>query len=358
MQNNHPNSRITHPLNYSSASSNSGPSHPRRSAWPALLFGAACLVVGVTLGLLLPQISPDAILQFATNPLVRLGATILANLGVIAVTLLANDIALGFTGNPTKRVPSSTRSKVIFSVGALFLVAGTALTTNLPASGTNRATFLYDIGTRDDDQFTPGQVFSKGWRFYNGGDTTWQHYEVRQFSVAGPGPVGPKGFVVPDTTPKTDTTVNITSITAPQAPGCYRTMYRLYPASAAAPFGDAMWVQIVVGPPGPKIDYMLFIDDGNIHGGTAMSPGQAFDKIWLIHNCGDNAWAKYHALRLSGTIGPLDVAVPTLSSHQDVILHADMTAPFTPGTYESAYQIFNTAQQPVGLPFMVNIAVK
>ena len=130
-----------------------------------------------------------------------------------------------------------------------------------PTDCTNSFEFLLDLTVPDDTVFPPGAEFEAGWRLRNNGTCPWDGYAV---AFVNGDPMGITGTVpIEDTVaPGQEADVAIT-LTAPEAPGTYRSNWQLADAEGTV-FGingqaeDAFWVQIVVeegaeaaGPPAP-----------------------------------------------------------------------------------------------------------
>ena len=114
--------------------------------------------------------------------------------------------------------------------------------------------FVADLNVPDGTQFQPGQAFSKGWRVQNSGNCDWQPGFYLAFAFGNtpaarmsgqPAPVGK--IIKPGAT--ADISVNLV---APGQPGTYQGFWQMHDADGT-PFGERIWVQIVVpgAPPPP-----------------------------------------------------------------------------------------------------------
>lgn len=126
----------------------------------------------------------------------------------------------------------------------------------------NSFEFLLDLTVPDDTVFPPGAEFEAAWRLRNNGTCPWTTGYGLAF-VNGD-PMGITGTVPLEQTVAPGQTADVAvTLTAPQAPGTYRSNWQLADANGAV-FGingqaeDAFWVQIVVeegaeaaGPPAP-----------------------------------------------------------------------------------------------------------
>jgi Ig-like domain from next to BRCA1 gene len=88
-------------------------------------------------------------------------------------------------------------------------------------------------------------------------------------------------------------TVDITvPMTAPSAAGTYRGDWRLRNASNA-PFGDQIYVQIVVTAP---VDDGAFFLDVTVPDNTQFTAGASFTKTWRLRNTGTTTWSTAYRL--------------------------------------------------------------
>lgn len=126
-----------------------------------------------------------------------------------------------------------------------------------------------------------------------------------------------------------------------------------FPASAAA-----------TTHPTPVIaceDKLAFINDQTIPDGTEVSPNATLDKRWEVENSGNCNWDERYHIRLIGGpdlgANPVQPLFPARSGTR-VIIRILMTAPAESGSYHSAWQAYNPADEPFGDPFFIDIVVK
>jgi len=103
-------------------------------------------------------------------------------------------------------------------------------------------------------------------------------------------------------------------------------------------------------------DCVRFVEDLNVPDGTQEAPGQTFDKVWRLHNCGATTWTGYQAVRVDGNYGPEAIAVPTGAVDQDVDVRAPFTAPSSQGRHRATYRLQGPGGM-FGAPFWVEIVV-
>lgn len=98
------------------------------------------------------------------------------------------------------------------------------------------------------------------------------------------------------------------------------------------------------------IDNLTFLEDLTIPDNTSIAYGATIDKQWLVQNSGTCHWNADYRLRHMGgaALGaPEEIALFPARSGTQATLQILFTAPFTDGTYESAWQ----AHDPNGNPF-------
>ncbi len=108
-------------------------------------------------------------------------------------------------------------------------------------------------------------------------------------------------------------------------------------------------------------DKLSFINDQTIPDGTVVSPNSTLDKRWEVENNGNCNWDERYHIRLIGgpALGanPVEPLFPARSGTR-VIIRILMTAPAEAGSYHSAWQAYNPADEPFGDPFFIDIVVK
>ncbi len=118
--------------------------------------------------------------------------------------------------------------------------------TPAPSSCLPDAAFVEDVTVPDATNFSPGEAFTKTWRIRSAGCAPWPAGSAWAFD-SGDQMGAPDGVPVPDT--PLDGTADISvDMVAPDTPGTYKGYWQMQDASGA-PFGDRVFVLIVV--PGP-----------------------------------------------------------------------------------------------------------
>jgi len=109
------------------------------------------------------------------------------------------------------------------------------------------------------------------------------------------------------------------------------------------------------------VDKLTFINDQTIPDGTEVAPSSTLDKRWEVENNGSCNWDERYHLRLIGGpdmgANPVQPLFPARSGSR-VIIRILMTAPDKAGSYHSAWQAYNPADEPFGDPFYIDIVVK
>jgi uncharacterized protein YkwD len=110
---------------------------------------------------------------------------------------------------------------------------------------------IADVTIPDDTRMSPGETFTKTWRFLNNGKCNWSGYTIA--FVAGDRMASPDTAPVPDT--ESGETVDVSvQLTAPSADGSYTGFYELRkPTGETLPIGieSAFWVKILIGNAAP-----------------------------------------------------------------------------------------------------------
>lgn len=93
--------------------------------------------------------------------------------------------------------------------------------------------------------------------------------------------------------------------------------------------------------------------------GSAVAPGRALLKGWLVRNAGGLFWQDYTWRFVGGAQmgAPPSVTVPYAPPLADVPITVPIVAPSQPGAYKGYWQLYNAAGQPVGTPAWVAITV-
>lgn len=109
------------------------------------------------------------------------------------------------------------------------------------------------------------------------------------------------------------------------------------------------------------IDNLTFISDLTIPDGTVVVPGSTLDKQWEVENSGTCNWNEQYTLRLiSGPqmgADPEQEIIPARSGSR-VTLRIVFNAPEEPGSYHSAWQVYNSEGNAFGDPFFIDIVVE
>jgi len=105
---------------------------------------------------------------------------------------------------------------------------------------------------------------------------------------------------------------------------------------------------------------LLFLDDLTIPDGTQIEPGAIVEKEWKVKNSGTCNWDETYSVRMVsgeslGATSP-QTLVPARNGAEAVI-SITITAPSEPGKYSGTWRAFDSAGQPFGEWFSVEIAV-
>lgn len=103
-----------------------------------------------------------------------------------------------------------------------------------------------------------------------------------------------------------------------------------------------------------------FVSDVTVPDGTALAPGQTFNKIWRVRNTGTCTWdANDQFVFLTGeAMTPSTVlAVPVTSPGSTVDLLVTMVSPQSPGTHTSQWRLKNRTNGYFGATYNVTLSV-
>ena len=92
------------------------------------------------------------------------------------------------------------------------------------------------------------------------------------------------------------------------------------------------------------VDNLTYLEDLSLPEGTVVQPGASLDKRWLVKNSGTCNWDERYRLKLvSGAelSASIDQALYPARSGAKAIIRIVFTAPYTPGTYQNAWQAFD-----------------
>jgi hypothetical protein len=87
-----------------------------------------------------------------------------------------------------------------------------------------------------------------------------------------------------------------------------------------------------------------FLADVTVPDGTPVRPGQTFDKVWLVSNCGSEPWTDVravpvHAGEYAGDFGTDDLPVAATEPGRPAQVYARLVAPQEPGCHRATYQL-------------------
>ncbi len=108
-------------------------------------------------------------------------------------------------------------------------------------------------------------------------------------------------------------------------------------------------------------DNAAWVADVSVQDGTEMSPGQNFEKTWLIKNTGTCIWGEgYHMVfgydeKMNGQARALPAII---APEETVEVTVVFSAPLTAGEYNSYWRMANTADANFGEFFYVSIVVR
>ena len=105
---------------------------------------------------------------------------------------------------------------------------------------------------------------------------------------------------------------------------------------------------------------LRFIDDLTIPDNSFITFGSTIDKQWLVENNGTCHWnGSYRLKHLGGAdLGaPEEIMLYPARAGTQATIQIIFTAPFTGGVYESAWQAYDTDDNPFGDPIYIRITV-
>jgi len=109
------------------------------------------------------------------------------------------------------------------------------------------------------------------------------------------------------------------------------------------------------------VNNLTFVDDVTIPDNTNVTYGSTIDKRWLVTNSGNCNWnSDYHLMHVSGAAlgaSQESIALYPARANTQATIQITFTAPFTDGTYESAWQAFDPNGLPFGDPIYVRVIV-
>lgn len=149
---------------------------------------------------------------------------------------------------PTELLPTRMPDGTMTGTPGTPAGTGTAVPAAASAGAcTDSAVMIADVTVPDDTQMSPGQAFTKTWRFMNNGKCNWSGYSIA--FVAGDRMASPDTASVPETEAGKTVDVSV-QLTAPSADGSYTGFYELRKANGETlPIGieSTFWVRILIG---------------------------------------------------------------------------------------------------------------
>jgi hypothetical protein len=116
----------------------------------------------------------------------------------------------------------------------------------------------------------------------------------------------------------------------------------------------------VVPTSGSQCDNSAYVSDVTVPDGTAMAPGQAFVKTWMIQNTGTCTWSKKYTMTfVSGEkMGGVDTKIgQTVAPGQQAKISVSLIAPTTEKTYKGNWRLANESGSTFGSTVWVQIVV-
>ncbi len=108
------------------------------------------------------------------------------------------------------------------------------------------------------------------------------------------------------------------------------------------------------------VNNLAFVEDLTIPDNAYVTYGSTIDKQWLVENSGTCNWnSNYRLMHIGGAAlgAPEEAALYPARSNTQATLQITFIAPFTDGTYESAWQAFDPNGLPFGDPIYIRILV-
>jgi hypothetical protein len=178
---------------------------------------------------------------------------------LVIVTLMLFMLACnmpGRTTTPEAEAEETPVAPVATATMTLTPVAGTSTPTPTAVPDVEgeggcvlRAAYVADVTIPDNTKLEKGQAFVKTWRIRNSGTCPWAE-GTKLVYTSGETFGAPASLAVPSTAPDAQVDISV-SMTAPTAPGTYRSDWQLQDPSGKA-YGGIFYVQIVIeGPATP-----------------------------------------------------------------------------------------------------------
>ncbi len=241
------------------------------------------------------------------------------------------------------------------------------------------AAFVRDVTINDGQIINPGESFTKIWEVQNNGTCNWTPNYTLQFLDGAV--LGWNNNFAFDLVQGGDTTEIALDLVAPQESGIYQGRWQLV-TDQGIPFGDILYAVIfvpqepvvytptppstVIVPPTSTLvpkectDELTFITDVSIPDGTAVNPGDSFNKIWEVQNSGTCTWDSSYTIQFSdGTNFGWEGTLPvdTVAPGENFQISVDLVASQETGIYEGRWTLVNDQGQPFGPLVYVTIFV-
>jgi hypothetical protein len=220
-----------------------------------------------------------------------------------------------------------------------------------PGSQKNELSFVCDVTFEDGSVVSPGQVIQKVWRVRNTGNTPWNNGYSLVF-VADEQMGGPAQVQLPITNPGDTVDIPVTLV-APSSQGQHRSTWQPRDPQGNL-FDHVLFLLVEVAPvvqPGDLVDDAKFEADISIPDGTVIQAGKPFQKIWRIRNTGTTTWsAGYKLVFVKDTpmTSILNLPVSQVGPGEITDITVNLTAPLTPGKYQSTWRMCNPQGQNFG----------
>jgi hypothetical protein len=200
------------------------------------------------------------------------------------------------------------------------------------------AKLVEDIPIPEGVELSAKQSLLKQWKVKNTGTTTWRSGYLLGF-VEGEKLSAPDSITVPYTRPDEEAIVGVSMI-SPEAPGTYRSSWRLRNIQGLN-FGEILSASVKVTNSTPDLyDELSYVDDVTIEDGTRVEPGQVMNKIWRVRNTGQSTWGPGYALVFTEgeKMGaPDSIPLPKVKPGETADISLRLTAPTDPGEFRTSW---------------------
>ena len=208
----------------------------RRAVWLVVL-----ILMGLILACNMPGKTPTPEAWTETTPVVTVAGTETAPVVTATMTL-----------PPASELPLSTPTESPDVAGE----GGCVL----------RASYVADVTIPDNAKLDKNQAFVKTWRIRNSGTCVWGE-GTKFVYISGEKFGAPASVDVPPTGPEAQVDISV-SMTAPAAPGTYRSNWQLQDPSGKA-YGGIFYVQIVIESPATPTPTLMPAAPSNLVGAVA-----------------------------------------------------------------------------------------